>query len=254
MGVDQLLVNLLIFYISHHFYVRVNNSIIQHRRNQMSKTQLTNHGPLNQHYLQRIEETLKGALNIHPRLTVVRIDLRLPDNGSYSDNLLERDTPAFFANTGPNLIKRFIASLKAQIEAEQYAKTKKGMRVHPCEVQQVWAKEYSKNHKNHYHVALMFNKDRYFVLGDYNDHNSLGWMIIKAWASALGLSPEESATLAHFPENAVYHLNHNAPHDVFMKQLYPLLKRLSYLAKEKTKVYGTGQRNFGCSNPKKKWR
>lgn len=219
----------------------------------MVQSRLTNHGPLNEHYLSKIEETLRSALAIHPRLTVIRIDLRIPDNGSFSENALERDTPLFFANTGPNLIKRFIASLKAQVEAERYRKTRAGIRMHTCQIDYVWAKEYSSNHKSHYHIALMLNKDRYFTLGNYNYQGSLAWMIIKAWTSALGLHPDECSTLIHFPENSTYHLNHNAPQDEFMSQLYPLLTRLSYLAKEETKVYGIGQRSFGCSNPKKTW-
>ncbi len=219
----------------------------------MTQTRLTNHGPLNQHYLNRMEQTLRGALAIHPRLTIVRIDLRLPDNGSHSENVLERDSVTFFANTGTNLIKRFIASLKAQIGADGYAKIRAGIRVHPCEVNYFWAREYSKNHKEHYHFALTFNKDRFFALGDYGSRNTLAGMIIQAWSSALGLNPEDAATLVHFPENPIYHLNHNAPREEFMMQLYPLLTRLSYLAKERTKVYGTGQRNFGCSKPKKRW-
>ncbi|WP_286240944.1 inovirus Gp2 family protein [Neptuniibacter halophilus] len=218
----------------------------------MSKTKLTNHGPLNDRYLKRMEETLRRALQTHPRLTVIRIDLRLPDNGCFSDNPLEIDSPTFFMNTGPNLLQGFFSSIKAQMAAEEYAKARRGMRVHACELEYVWVKEYSTNHKAHYHLALMFNKDRYFQLGSHCDPNALGWMIIKAWASALGIHPEDCSALVHFPENGVYHLNHNAPHEEFMAKLYPLLVRLSYLAKEKTKMYGTGQRNFGCSNPKKK--
>ncbi|BDM66079.1 hypothetical protein NFHSH190041_35310 [Shewanella sp. NFH-SH190041] len=220
----------------------------------MTYPQLTNQGPLNQNYLKRIEETVNGALAIHPRLTVIRIDLRLPDNGAHSDNPLEHDTPAFFANTGPNLIKRFIASLKAQIAAEQYEKLRLGMRVHDTGTQYVWAREYSQNHKSHYHLALLFNKDRYFSLGSYYDPNSLAGKVRKAWASALGMPVEMCSALVHFPENPVYHLNHNAEPATFLAQLYPMLTRLSYLAKENSKVNGTGQRNFGCSNPKKEVR
>lgn len=220
----------------------------------MTQTRLSNIGSLNEHYLNRIEETLRNALEIHPRLTVIRIDLRIPDNGTYSENSLERDTPIFFAKIGSDQIKRFMASLKAQIAAEQYSKTKAGMRVHTSQVHHVWVKEYSNNHKSHYHLALMVNKDRYFSLGNYRNQGSLAWIIIKAWASALGLTKDECSTLVHFPENPIYHLNHYAPHDEFMSQLYPVLTRLSYLAKNKTKMYGTGQRNFGCSNPKNRER
>lgn len=220
----------------------------------MTQSQLTHCGPLNQHYLNRIERTLRGALEIHPRLTVIRVDLRLPNNGIFSDDPMEWDTPTLFANTNPNLISRFIASLKAQIKAEYDSKQREGVRVHPCELNHVWVREYSQEHKEHYHLALMVNKDRYFSLGNYNMPGGLAWMIKKAWASALGLSVEHFYTLVNIPQNPIYTLNHNAPHDEFVAQLSPLLKRLSYLAKEKTKVYGTDKRNFGCSDPKKKWK
>lgn len=220
----------------------------------MTQTQLTQCGPLNQHYLNRIEATLQGALDVSPRLTVIRVDLRLPNTGIFSDDPLEWDTPTMFANTTSNLMARFIASLKAQIEAEGYAKLRAGKRTHPTELHHVWAREYSQEHKEHYHVALMVNKDRYFSLGNFNTPGTLAWMIKKAWTSALGLDVEHFYTLVHIPQNPIYTLNHNAPRDLFLGQLYPTLTRLSYLAKEKTKFYGTGKRNFGCSNPKKKWR
>ncbi|TKB56304.1 inovirus Gp2 family protein [Ferrimonas aestuarii] len=217
----------------------------------MTHSQHLPYGPLNQCYLDRIEATLMASLNTHPRLMVVRIDLRIPDNGQYSDNQLSYDTPTFFMNTGPNLISRFTKSLKAQVTAEQYAKLKKGKRVHPCDINFVWTREYSQNNKPHYHLALFVNRDRYHSLGNKNAPGSFAWIIKKAWASALGLPVDEFSTLVHIPENPIYALNHNAPHQMFLEQLYPVLNRLSYLAKEKTKIYGTGQRNFGCSNPKK---
>ena len=126
------------------------------------------------------------------------------------------------------------------------------MREYPCEVNSVWVREFSKEHKEHFHVALMLNKDRYFSLGSYTSQGSLAWMIKKAWASALSLDVEQFSTLVHIPKNPSYTLNFNAPHDKFLNQLYPVLNRLSYLAKERSKVCGTGLRNFGCSNPSAK--
>lgn len=218
----------------------------------MSNTKLTNQGPLNPHYLQRIEDTVYGALSIHPRLTAIRVDLRIPDCLGYSDDVMNRDMPLFFANIGPNLIKRFIESLKAQIEAQQYMKAREGKRHYDCKLQYIWVREQNQALKDHYHMALMLNKDCFYSLGSYNTTGTLAWMIKKAWASALDVDVDDFCTLVHFPENPVYRLNHNAPHTEFMSQLYPLLRRLSYLAKERTKVYGARKRNFGCSNPKVK--
>ena len=53
---------------------------------------------------QRIRETVRHALNVHPRLTALRVDLRLPD------------VPAA---TDAAVISRFINALKARIDAYQ---------------------------------------------------------------------------------------------------------------------------------------
>lgn len=211
----------------------------------------TTYGPSNEYYFYRIQDTLMKSLEVHPRLTVIRIDLRIPDNGAYSHNPLERDTPTSFANSETNLIKRFIASIKAQIDAQGIRQSKLGRRVHQCQINYVWVKEYSKEHKSHYHMALMLNKDRYYCLGDFGEQHTLAGIVIQAWGSALQIPREECCTLVHFPENAIYYLKQNASHGEFEAQSNAILSRLQYLAKDRTKIYGTGLRNFGCSNPKK---
>ena len=56
------------------------------------------YGSLNQHHLARINDTVMGALALHPRVLIARIDLRILNNGGYSDNPLERDVPTCFVN------------------------------------------------------------------------------------------------------------------------------------------------------------
>ena len=70
----------------------------------------------NPFWQQRIRETVLHALNVHPRLTALRVDLHLPD------------VPAA---TDAAVISRFINALKARIDAYQKRKHREGKRVHP---------------------------------------------------------------------------------------------------------------------------
>ena len=70
----------------------------------------------NPFWQQRIRETVLHALDVHPRLTALRVDLRLPD------------VPAA---TDAAVIPRFINALKARIDAYQKRKRREGKRVHP---------------------------------------------------------------------------------------------------------------------------
>jgi len=56
----------------------------------------------------------------------------------------------------------------------------------------------------------------------------------------------EYLTLIHFPDNPCYHLNINNP-PAYSESYNGLMYRLSYLAKERTKVYSNEERSFGCS-------
>ena len=67
----------------------------------------------NPFWQQRIRETVRHALNVHPRLTALRVDLRLPD------------VPAA---TDAAVISRFINALKARIDAYQKRKHREGKR------------------------------------------------------------------------------------------------------------------------------
>ncbi|WP_117043831.1 YagK/YfjJ domain-containing protein, partial [Klebsiella pneumoniae] len=70
----------------------------------------------NPFWQQRISETVRHALNVHSRLTALRVDLRFPD------------VPAA---TDAAVISRFINALKARIDAYQKRKHREGKRVHP---------------------------------------------------------------------------------------------------------------------------
>ncbi|MCH2089769.1 MAG: inovirus Gp2 family protein [Pseudoalteromonas sp.] len=193
--------------------------------------------PLVTPYLDAIEKVMLAACAEHKRTFAVRIDLRLP---AFS-NTIDLDSN--------KVIKRFIASLEAQIKADtkrKARKTREGRTPHPCNVRYIWAREQSTAHHQHYHLVLFFNKDRYHCTGKINEESdNLFTRIVKAWASALHLPLDETMRLVHLPQNAHYYLDANNPN--FTQDFHALFYRLSYLAKLNTKQYGLGQRCFGSS-------
>lgn len=191
----------------------------------------TSHGDLAQEYLERIQLTINRSLQEHPRTLAIRVDLRVPNKfNGYLDS---------------GVIKRFIASLRKQISYDSEVKRNAGDRVHPCTVRYVWAKESTGSHF-HYHLVLFVNHDRFNCLGDYSaTEGNLSARIRRAWASALGMSLEDTAGAIYFPDNCLYKLDVNA---VDFNEVYrSLLYRVSYLAKIKTKVYGNNDHTFGSS-------
>ncbi|PHI28277.1 inovirus Gp2 family protein [Budvicia aquatica] len=187
----------------------------------------------NLHYLKQIEATLHRALSEHPRTFALRVDLRLPDT-------------EVIAATDAAVISRFTESLKAKVVADLNKKQREGKRVHPCTLRYVWAREFNQVGKKHYHVLLLFNKDTYAFLGDYrSQEGNLAGLITQAWLSALGLKDKRYHSLPYFPENPCYYLNAKTlGTDSVYEQL---VTRVSYLAKERSKISNDGERNFGCS-------
>ncbi len=119
---------------------------------------------------QRIRETVRHALDVHPRLTALRVDLRLPD------------VPAA---TDAAVISRFINALKARIDAYQKRKHREGKRVHSSTLHYAWARSLGVQGKKHYHLMLLVNRDTWCRAGDYRAPESLAGMIKQAWCSAL---------------------------------------------------------------------
>ncbi|WP_123422783.1 inovirus Gp2 family protein [Vibrio crassostreae] len=181
-------------------------------------------------YLDKLYDTIDKAVTQHPRTTAIRVDLRL------AKSLLFDDT---------GVIKNFIASLDAQIQADLSRKKKRGQTVRSCKVRYAWCKERSTSLSHHYHLVLLLNKDVYHSLGRFDQKGNLSDMIKKAWCRALDIKADEGDTLVHFPDNPTYWLEQNS--DKFDQQVDSLFKRVSYLAKVETKLYGDRSRSFGCS-------
>lgn len=196
------------------------------------------YGILNQDYVKRIQETLNKSLNEYSRTLVLRVDLRLP----------EFDTDPY--NSDSSLITRFIVSLKAQIEADLLRRKNAGKRIHPCYIRHIWAREFSRTGKKHYHVALLLNREAYPYPGSYRSVNgeyshNLALMIMEAWVRTLGLNHSQYYSLVEFPANCYYHLSKNSPD--FTTQYAAVTDRINYLAKKYSKNTSDGHRSFGCS-------
>ncbi len=128
-----------------------------------------------------INKLLCYLTNRYPRLTAVRVDLHYPKIVDNGDNI------CCFPNLEPGEISRMRDSLRAKLEADRTRKEREGKRTYRCSLFIIWAKEYSESGKCHYHICLLFNKDAYYHLGDYDQHDNLRGMITGAWYSALRL-------------------------------------------------------------------
>ncbi|WP_041472822.1 inovirus Gp2 family protein [Vibrio atlanticus] len=181
-------------------------------------------------YLDKLYDTIDKAVTQHPRTTAIRVDLRL------AKSLLFDDT---------GVIKNFIASLDAQIQADLSRKKRRGQTARSCKVRYAWCKERSTSLSHHYHLVLLLNKDVYHSLGRFDQKGNLSDMIKKAWCRTLDIKANEGDTLVHFPDCPTYWLDKNS--DKFDQQVDSLFKRVSYLAKVETKHYGDKTRSFGCS-------
>ncbi len=175
--------------------------------------------------------TILKALEAHPRLLVVRCDLRFPELETLS--------------TDSRVITRFFASLKAKINADLKRKEKAWRRRLSCFLNYVWVREYGDvNGKKHYHVLLFFNKDVYHSLGDYlAEEGNLSAMIRQAWLSATRLKHPDFYSLVQFGRK--FYLDRNSA-DI-SSQIQDVVRCAGYLAKNHTKRYGDGERSIGSS-------
>lgn len=204
------------------------------------KTYEGSHGEHVLEYRIKIHRLLCAMTNRFPRVTAVRLDVHYPRIVDDGDNI------CCFHSLEPGVISRMRESLKAKLEADRARKQREGKRIYHCPLLIVWAKEYSKSGKCHYHMCLLFNKDAYYHLGDYEREDNLRGMITGAWYSALKLHRDDCPGLVTFPDNCRYVLNSEDAD--FAEHYEALLTRLDYLTKLESKVFGEGDRNFGCSH------
>jgi len=199
------------------------------------------HAPFNESYIEKLHNTVELALATHKRTMAIMVLLRFPDYNDIDDSI------ANAPDMSSGVFSRFIESLDAKITACQKRLKNKQQRIYPCRLTFAWVREYGVDGKPHYHVVLFVNKDTFCSLGDFTRRgDNLGSFIEEAWSSALRIQyAPEYRTLVHFPDNPLYYLDGKA--DDFNTTYDSLTFRLSYLAKERSKIYSRQARSFGCS-------
>lgn len=206
---------------------------------------LGKHSPFINEYLEAILQTMMLSAKDYPRLFPLRFDLHFPvgwdDDGA--------------------AISRFMASLKAKIEADLHRRQRqrKDRRKISCRLRFVWVRERATSLLPHYHVFIFLNRDAYFTLGNFksvkwlpgddmplpDERMNMAVRIKEAWGSALGVPFAADAGLVHFPGNCSYSLDINSPS--YWQDFGDVFQRASYFAKVDTKHYGDRSRNFDCS-------
>ena len=191
-------------------------------------------GKLVKVHIDAATDVIESFVNHHPRTFAVRVDLRYPEYYS----LEYRHTRC--------AMRRFSESLDSQIKAERKRALKASTinRVHETKLGYIWAREYGpQSHRPHFHVLILVNRDVYCTLGSISiERDNLYARIVKAWASSLGLDPEEAVGLVHISKQGQYHVFKNDRATVA-----ELIRRVSYLCKLETKMFNNGERTFGSS-------
>ena len=194
-------------------------------------------GPYVCEYLEAVRKVLADTGARYPRHCVVRFDLHFPQHWHWPDS---------------GAISRFFHRLLREIASD----LSKRARNYPCQVAYVWAAERHVAVCQHYHVALFLNKDAYYGLGRYPSM-APGWYppveagpglahcIVRAWAHALRLHIRDVLGCVYFATKGVYHLDRNSQR--WGDQFLAAFERVRYLAKARTKEYGTNYRCFGSS-------
>jgi len=208
-----------------------NSNLHLHRENTFrGLSVMTSYTPFITEYLERFYETTQLALNAHRRVFAVRFDLRFPGD----DLRLESD------NT---VISRFVDSLTVRIQSARERSKRLNGSAHQTQVRWCWVREIGREGRPHYHFVLLLNKDAYHTVGRFHSaQENLYRRIQSAWAGALRTPVDDADGLVHIPANAGYHLSRDDP-----LELDRYFRRVSYLCKAATKVYGNRCRVFGCS-------
>ena len=178
-------------------------------------------------YLETIKKVTDRHLCSSKRLVCFRFDLHFHHDQNYND---------------PTVISRFIEAFKSRLKVwDSKRKSTSSIRFGF-----IWCREQAAGANWHYHVAFFFNMNAVSCWGKLElDRENLYCRILNAWASALNDNPHNVVGLVHTCKNGTYHLEQSNPN--FSMVYSDLMKRLSYLAKVKTKQIGDGYRHFGCS-------
>lgn len=208
---------------------------------ELMKLAANKYGAIERYYLIRSLGVVYSMLDNHSRVFALRVDLRFAEDHLNSSP----DLPICFQRLDSSAITRFMESLKSQLREDH---RRSGYSGEPYLPKYIWVKERVGQEHPHYHLVLLFNKDRYAFLGDYTnaDASNMATRIQKSWCSALELSYPEYASLVNFPRNNRYVFNSGSTWEGDENYNHFLI-RLAYLCKKRSKYSIDGKRCFGCS-------
>lgn len=191
---------------------------------------LTARGPLVLEYLHRTYRVFNEAMQAHSRVFVCCFTLNLPGKVSLPNDV-DTNEP----------IRRFLASVKSKISADR--KRKKSP--HKDSVRYTIARELSGLRKTHYHVFLFLNGHAYRTIGTLGyEGNNVFWMVVGAWASALGISEEDAVSSVKVGNYRSRMSSYFLTPDDGYAALPDAFRRASYLCKRDTKTFGHGYRGL----------
>lgn len=196
---------------------------------------------ISSYMLRRSLAVIFNYLENYNRIFALRVDLRFAQSHVPD----EPDMPTCFQKDDEKAITRALESLKSQLREEHKRSGRSG---EPTPLGYIWARERVTGEHPHYHLVLLFDREVYAFLGDYTelDADNMGTRIQKAWCSAIGLDYHDYASRAHFPKNhSTWFTRHDAL--TLIDDYYEFLVRMAYLAKDYSKDFHDGYRNFGTS-------
>ena len=184
-------------------------------------------GPLIPEYLDKIKQTFDLATAEYKSITLVRVDLHFPSNMSQPE----------IDSLGTDVISRFWASLKAQMDNYVWSK-----------LRYVWCMEEgaADYDRVHYHIALLVNWEVFKSLGDYGANKGcMAGMVNESWSRALRSPYVEVSGSVTFPRNNPHYIK--TDENGVIHGYERAFHRVSYFAKSSTKHFGKHRRHFGCS-------
>lgn len=199
---------------------------------------------IERYILRRSLAVISNFLEKHNRIFALRADLRFAQSHAPG----EPDLPLCFQRTDEKTITLALESLKSQLREEHKRSGRTGK---PALFAYVWARERDTSEHHHYHLVLLFDREVYAYLGNYTepDSDNMGTRIQKAWCRAIELDYPWYAHLPHFPDNhSAWFTRHDAL--TLSPDYCDFLLRVAYLAKEYSKDFHDGYRNFGTSQLK----
>lgn len=191
-----------------------------------------NNAPYVKEYLDRVLSTIDRSRAAYKRTLAFRIDLTLP----YWMDKTPTDNP----------MEKFIGSVRSKIKSREKAIYKSKGKVHKTSIRFVWAKEFGKEGKAHFHLLLLISKEVYMSPGKPgSEQRDLFRILQEGWASALNVPWSSVVGQVHLTDGLGFVIYQDYSD---IKTVRALFRSASYLCKAYSKGYGDRKRSFGYSS------